>query len=198
MSRSRRTPDRSPDRSPDPDGLRLPIKIDPTSNGEFVPIPLSPANRLANRAALEDATHNARRTRRSRRRFLCSSAGAATTLLAMNRVNAATGRTGGFFDLPSAAAIDDELAAASLGGDEFIFDVQGHYVDPNGSWLRQVPEFARPFSELPKAACELNYEGDPTSYLDCLGPKEFIKDVFLDSDTDLMVLSSKQRMRPVR
>jgi predicted TIM-barrel fold metal-dependent hydrolase len=67
--------------------------------------------------------------------------------------------------------------------------VQGHYVDPNGSWLRQVPEFARPFSEMPKANCALNYKGDPTSYLDCLGPKEFIKDVFLDSDTDLMVLS---------
>jgi hypothetical protein len=29
----------------DPDGTRLPIKLDTTSNGEFVPVPLSPANR---------------------------------------------------------------------------------------------------------------------------------------------------------
>ena len=27
------------------------------------------------------------------------------------------------------------------------------------------------------------------SHLECLGPDEFVKDVFLDSDTDLMVLS---------
>ena len=38
-------------RDSDPEGLRLPIKIDPTSNGEFVPIPLSRANRLGNRPA---------------------------------------------------------------------------------------------------------------------------------------------------
>ena len=39
----------------DPDGLRLPIKIDTTSNGEFVPVPLSRANRQGNRLALETA-----------------------------------------------------------------------------------------------------------------------------------------------
>ncbi|HEY5647233.1 MAG TPA: amidohydrolase family protein [Pseudomonadales bacterium] len=173
----------------DPDGLRLPVKIDSTSNGEFVPVPLSRANRLGNRQALEAATANARRTGQSRRRFLTSSAGVATTLLAINEVNAAMGSTAGFFDIPSAAALDPTLASAAVEGDEFIFDVQGHYVDPNGPWLKQVPEFARPFSQMPKADCDLNYAGDPTSYLDCLGPKEFIKDVFLDSDTDLMVLS---------
>ena len=61
----------------DPDGLRLPVKIDSTSNGEFVPVPLSRANRLGNRQALEAATANARRTGQSRRRFLTSSAGVA-------------------------------------------------------------------------------------------------------------------------
>jgi hypothetical protein len=173
----------------DPEGLRLPIKIDTTSNGEFLPVPLSRANRLGNRLALTRATEHARRTDQSRRRFLLGSAGAATTLLAMNQANAAAGKTAGFFDVPPTAALDTDLAAAAVNGDEFIFDVQGHYVDPNGAWLDQVPEFARPFSQMPKADCELNYKGDPTSYLDCLGPKEFIKDVFLDSDTDLMVLS---------
>ncbi|MGE0621733.1 MAG: amidohydrolase family protein [Pseudomonadales bacterium] len=176
-------------RDPDPEGLRLPVKIDTTSNGEFVPVPLSRANRIGNRQALEAATANARRTGHSRRRFLTTSAGVATTLLAMNEVNAAAGMSAGFFDIPREAALDPALAATAVDGDEFIFDVQGHYVDPNGTWLKQVPEFARPFSQMPKADCDLNYPGDSTSYLDCLGPKEFIKDVFLDSDTDLMVLS---------
>ena len=35
----------------DPDGKRLPIKLDSTSNGEFVPVPLSGVNRAANRLA---------------------------------------------------------------------------------------------------------------------------------------------------
>ena len=35
----------------DPEGRRLPIKLDTTSNGEFVPVPLSSANREANRLA---------------------------------------------------------------------------------------------------------------------------------------------------
>jgi predicted TIM-barrel fold metal-dependent hydrolase len=173
----------------DPDGIKLPIKIDSTSNGEFLPIPLGRRNRIGNDKALRWADENARRTAQSRRRFLTTSCGAATTLLAMNRVNAAAGQRGSFFDLPEQSAMDVELASASLEGDEFIFDVQGHYVDPLGSWLKQIPEFARPFANLPKADCELYYEGDPRSYLDCLGPDEFIKDVFMDSDTDMMVLS---------
>jgi hypothetical protein len=32
----------------DPEGKRLPIKLDSTSNGEFVPVALSSANRAAN------------------------------------------------------------------------------------------------------------------------------------------------------
>ncbi|MFW6093889.1 MAG: amidohydrolase family protein [Pseudomonadota bacterium] len=173
----------------DPDGLRLPIKVDSTSNGEFAPIPLTRANRAGNRAALEQATANARRVGKSRRSFLISSCGAATTLLAMNQVNAAAGKLGGHFDVPGDAAFDGELAEASLGGEEFIFDVQGHYVDPTGDWLKQVPEFARPFAGMPKADCAPGGGDDPHAYLQCLGPDEFVKDVFMDSDTDMMVLS---------
>ncbi len=40
-----------------------------------------------------------------------------------------------------------------------------------------------------KARCGLWDEDVPNSHLDCLGPQEFVKDVFLDSDTDMMVLS---------
>jgi uncharacterized protein len=68
----------------DPEGTRLPIKLDPTSNGEYVPVPLAPANLAANRLAHEYATANARRLGISRRKFLISSCGAASTLLAFN------------------------------------------------------------------------------------------------------------------
>ena len=46
----------------DPDGRRLPIKLDTTTNGEFAPVPLSPrATSRANRFAHEAATRNAKR-----------------------------------------------------------------------------------------------------------------------------------------
>ena len=143
----------------DPKGTRLPIKLDTTSNGEFMPVPLSPANREANRRAHEAAARNAKRLDVAKRSFLVSACGAASTLLAFNAANAAAGRTGGYFDLPHEAALDQQLARVQVGPakDEFIFDVQGHFVD------------------TPK--------GNPR------GPEVFIKDVFMDSDTDLMVLS---------
>ena len=162
----------------DIDGTRLPIKLDSTSNGEFAPVPLSPRNRLANRLAHEAADAHAKRLGLSRRRFLVSACGAASTLLAFNRANASSG---GYFDLPAEAALDEALAQASVGAKrEFIFDVQGHFVDPSGAWVKKVSPNA--FSFAPKTAC-----GKPP--LECLGADEFIKDVFRDSDTDMMVLS---------
>lgn len=173
----------------DPDGTRLPIKLDSTSNGEFAPIPLEWRNREANRLARERTARDARRLGLSRRDFLVSACGAASTLLAFNAANAAAGKTGGRFDVPEDAAYEPELASASVEGREFIFDVQGHYVNPDGTWLDQVSEGAKPLSGMPKAGCSLADEPGERSYLRCLGPEEFIKDVFMDSDTDMMVLS---------
>ena len=154
----------------DPEGKRLPIKLDSTSNGEFTPVPLLPANRAANRLAHEFASSLSKKTKLTRRAFLVSSCGAASTLLAFNAANAAAGRAGGFFDLPKDAALDEQVARAQVGPakDEFIFDVQGHFIDtPKGN---------------AKSA------------------EVFIKDVFMDSDTDVMVLSfvpSRRDAEPV-
>ncbi len=171
----------------DPEGRRLPIKLDATSNGEFVPVPLSRANRHANHLAQEAAGANAKRLGMGRRDFLLTSCGAASTLLAFNAANAAAGRSGGFFDLPAVAAAEPAAAAATLETGEFVFDVQGHYVDPTEAWLKVAPESA--FSWSPKAGCALADGKTPRSHLACLTSEEFVKDVFLDSDTDMMVLS---------
>jgi uncharacterized protein len=143
----------------DPEGKRLPIKLDSTSNGEFVPVPLSGTNRAANRLAHDQASVFSKRKGIGRRSFLVSACGAASTLLAFNAANAAAGRIGGSFDVAPDAALDLQLARAQVGPakTEFILDVQGHFID------------------TPK--------GNPK------GPDVFIKDVFMDSDTDVMVLS---------
>ena len=167
----------------DPEGLRLPIKLDATSNGEFAPVPLARKHRMANRLAHEMATRNARRLGLSRRKFLISSCGAATTLLAFNSVNAALTRRGGFFELERDAALEPELAQARVGGrGEFIFDVQGHFVDPSGAWVKSAPADA--FKWSPKAGCALATKPGARSHLACLGPEEFVKDVFLGNGTN--------------
>ncbi|MGH8223165.1 MAG: amidohydrolase family protein [Woeseiaceae bacterium] len=173
----------------DPDGARLPVKLDTTSNGEFSPIPLSVTNLAANRLASEQASRNAKRAGLSRRSFLVSGCGAAGTLLSFNQANAAAGKLGGFFAIDAAAAVDPEVASAQVDGREFIFDVQGHFVDPHGKWLRDDPARGAGFRFAPKTGCDLANDRDPNSHLACLGPEEFVKDVFLDSDTDMMVLS---------
>lgn len=173
----------------DQDGLRLPIKLDTTSNGEYAPMPLSRTNLLANEMAHISASSNAKRCGLDRRSFLIGSCGAASTLLAFNAANAAAGKTGGFYQISDDAAVDLQLAQAEVGGNEFIFDVQGHYVNPNGAWLQLVPENSRPYSTLPKASCEMAGDPGDRSYLNCLSADEFIKDVFFDSDTSIMVLS---------
>ena len=47
----------------DPDGLRLPVKLDATTNGEFEPIPLSRVHARANETAMREATRRLTRER---------------------------------------------------------------------------------------------------------------------------------------
>ena len=81
---------------------------------------------------------NARRLGLRRRGFLVSACGAATALLGMNTAFARAGRTGGFYDIPQLAALENEVARSAVDGNEFIFDVQGHFVNPTGAWLKQL------------------------------------------------------------
>ena len=128
----------------DPEGRRLPIKLDTTTNGEFAPVPLDESLRYANRLASEWASTFAKKLGRTRRTFLTSACGAAATLLAFNAAHAQAGRRGGFFQLAQDAALDDQLAARDLGKKEFIFDVQGHFVNPTGAWTRSLPPTRTP------------------------------------------------------
>ncbi len=167
----------------------LPIKLDSTSNGEFSPVALEAPQNHANHLAHETATSHAKKLNQDRRTFLKSSCGAAATLLAFNQAFARHGMTGGFYQLSAASGLEAAAADKEVAGQEFIFDVQGHFVNPNGDWLKKLPDAAKPLSFMPKAQCDLAQAEGQRSYLNCLGSEEFIKDVFMDSDTDLMVLS---------
>jgi predicted TIM-barrel fold metal-dependent hydrolase len=140
--------------------------------------------------AMEAAEANARRTGRDRRSFLVSACGVASTLLGFNAAYASQGRRGGFFEIPKEAGLDLHAARSAVDGDEFIFDVQGHFVNPTGAWLKHLPATAKPLSfATNRDACEPHKGPNRFDYLRCVGPEQFVKDVFMDSDTDLMVLS---------
>jgi predicted TIM-barrel fold metal-dependent hydrolase len=174
----------------DPEGRRLPIKLDTSTNGEYAPIPLSPVHHQARRLAFESATVNAKRLGVDRRSFLVSACGAASSLLAMNAAYASGGARGGFYQIEREAALDMQLARSSVDGTEFIFDVQGHFVNPTGAWLKRLPSGAKPMQGFASSArCEPHRGPGELDYLRCIGPEQFVKDVFMDSDTDLMVLS---------
>src|SRR6185437_6543517 len=162
----------------------LPVKVDSTSNGEFRPVPLTKHVSCANSEAERLIGEHAKRVGLARRAFLQSLCGAATTLLTLNEAFAAFGNIGGLFRLPKESAFETAAATEALAGDEFIFDVQTHMVDPAGAWRNSAGRYwEQILANFPQASCG---DKDP---VDCFSADKFIKHVFMDSDTELAVLS---------
>ncbi|MDQ4004786.1 MAG: hypothetical protein M3135_00585, partial [Actinomycetota bacterium] len=113
----------------------LPIKLGPVSNGEYDPHPLPPVLLETSRRAREECERNARRLGMSRRRFMLSLAGAATTLSVLNACTGEEARRnegrppGGGYEIAPEATLDEDEAMEEIGGDEFVFDVQGHLLE---------------------------------------------------------------------
>jgi len=171
----------------DPEGRRLPIKVDTASNGEYQPRPLTGAEIAANDHARKCVGNAARRLGLSRRAFLKTSVGAATTLLAFNEVHARSGLGGGLFDIPKEAAWDAAMADTVVGGEEFIFDIQTHCVDPSGAWREgsEGKQWERVLNQVFSQRRKCTAGG-----FDCYSAEQLVKEVFLDSDTDVAVVSA--------
>jgi len=160
----------------------LPIKLDTTTNGEYAPTPPSPRLVAAQRAALVAAELAARALGQSRREFLQSSCGAATVLLAINPL---LGCSGGRYRLPKEATHERAAADSVLRGEEFILDVQTHHVAADRPWWKsERPTLAGFLRTIPQAGC------GESEVLRCFDEDHFFKEVFLDSDTDMTVLSA--------
>lgn len=166
----------------------MPIKFGPCSNGEYEPRPLTNVLEETVRLARAACAENARRTGVSRRTFLRSVCGAATTLLVLNACSRDEARSngrrppGGSYDIPTTATTDPEAARAALAGDEFVFDVQGHLLEYRvNPATRYVQDF---WDGFPQQHCG---EADPRT---CFSIKHFMEEVFLKSDTSMIVLSA--------
>jgi hypothetical protein len=92
----------------------LPLPTMLVSNEEFPPLPQTPAQQRVEHRILADAARLAPRLGLSRRDFLRSSGGMATSLLAMNAV------FGRFFDVLPVEAAEPKAFAARSGDPYFI------------------------------------------------------------------------------
>ena len=142
----------------------LPIKLGPCSNGEYDPEPLSETLTETIRRARDECERNARRGGMSRRDFLLSLCGAATTLMALDactreaaRVSPRTPSTspGGTYEIPPEATTDPDAAREAIGGEEFVFDMQGHLLEYD---LNPITHGERFWTLFPQQNCG---EDDP-------------------------------------
>jgi hypothetical protein len=159
----------------------LPVKLHPCSNGEYLPAPASPLVREVAHRSRDEAERLARRLGLSRRSFLRSSMGAALvlgTLAACSEEQAAErgDGPGGTYDVAPEAATDPDAALDAVGGEEFVFDVQAHFLDFSHD-VGAAPGF-------PQSGCG---EDDPR---DCYTVDKFLDLYFNQSDTNQLVLSA--------
>ena len=162
----------------------LPVTFGPVSNGEYDPQPLPPVLRETIRRAREACERNARRTGMTRRQFLLSAAGAATTLVVLNSCTreAMRGREpGGGYAISPEATLDPDAAMEEIGGEEFVFDVQGHLLEYELNPAAGDDTF---WTRFPQQDCG---EDDPRV---CFGIEHFMDEMFLKSDTSMVVLSA--------
>ncbi len=191
----------------DPDDPGLPLKLEPCSNGEFIPPRASDIVRNTIQQTNKIADARARRLGVSRRQFLLSSAGMTTMMAILSACSREAGQSGGQFDpttsssssttsststTPSSTStttsevvpedeelMDEDAAAEAIAAPEgeFIFDIQGH--------LLEYPDDAQPNPPgFPQSACG---EAEPG---DCYGIDHFFEALFVDSETTMVMLSA--------
>jgi hypothetical protein len=173
-------------------GLRseVPLPTRLVSNEEFPPLPQTAAQRAVEDRILAEAGRLAPRLGLSRRDFLKRSGGMAVSLLAMNAV------FGRFFDVLEVEAADPAAFKERTGDPFFIFDVQVHYVgagyDPADAEVgRKGAVSKQGLLGLRQRARRMNPKlASDRGTLADLSWENFVKEVFLDSETAIGLIST--------
>jgi uncharacterized protein len=153
-----------------------PIPTRVVSNEEYVPVARTREQARVATLLRETATRNARRLGVSRREFLGSSAGMAAAFLAFNAV------FGRVFDVEPVEAMESAAADARKPAGQFVFDIQTHHV----AAPRQFP----PLLRLRALGRQWNPAlAQDRGTMDELYLANYVKEIFLDSDTTVAVLS---------
>jgi hypothetical protein len=166
-----------------PDFPRPPFPLGSVSNGEFCPRPPTPKQLQAARLLQEEAAWRARRHGMTRAQFLRTAMGTATAFMVLNRVHGLDAWGDNAVFPVRKIECDDPEAAAFLDDRYFVMDVQTHHVDLTLPFLQNpgVMQSVCALRFFEPGACRANPQ--------LLGQLNFIKEMLIDSETDVAVIS---------
>jgi predicted TIM-barrel fold metal-dependent hydrolase len=157
----------------------LPVPTQAISNEEYLPITQTQKQRRVEHRLIELADRNAKRLGISRREFLATSGGMAAAFVAMNSV------FGRFFDVDAAEMFEPAAYVEKWPKDQFIFDVHTHHV-AQGKQIQAPPLLL--YREAGGQWGNKDLQGREHKWSD-LYLANYIKEIFLDSDTLMTVIS---------
>jgi uncharacterized protein len=158
-----------------------PIPTQVVSSDEYYPFPQTEKQRELQARLLTIADDLARKRGISRRRFFQTAAGMAASYVAMNET------FGNFFDATHAEAATAEMAderADSL-KDQFIMDMHTHFLRDD----TRITGFVAIRAAVGKAGWNKELS-DKEQTIDDLKYDNYVKEVFLDSDSKIVLISS--------
>jgi uncharacterized protein len=158
-----------------------PVPTQIVSSEEYYPPPQSERQKEVEARVKEMGDAMAKKLGMSRRRFFQTASGMATCFLAMNKV------WGPLFEVSEAEAATPELADARADAlkDQFIFDGHTHFLRDD----TRLENFVRSRAAVGKAGWNPELAGKEQT-LDDLKFNNYFKEVFLDSDTKVGLLTN--------
>ena len=162
----------------------LPVPTQVISNEEYLPIPQTPQQRRLEQEIIARAERQAHRLGMDRRRFLRTSCGMALAFAAMNTV------FGRFFHVDAAELLEPSAVTENK-PHGFIFDVQTHHVAMPSQAPHADQDFLKALLDLRATAREMNPAlKNRELRIEDIYLENYIKEVFLDSETDVVALSA--------
>lgn len=157
-----------------------PLPMQVVSSDEFMPIPQTPRQKQVERRLNELAEEHGRKQGLDRRGFFRTGAGMAAAFLAMNEVY------GPVYGVSRAEAATPGAAEANRAQykDQFVMDVHTHFLRDD----TRLEGFVRAREAVGKAGWNPDLVGRPQT-LEDLKYANWFKEVFLDSDTDVALIS---------
>jgi uncharacterized protein len=158
-----------------------PIPTQIVSSDEYFPSPQSATQREVEARTKTLGGALAKQQGLSRRQFFQTASGMAAAFLAMNEVY------GPLFDVSRAEASDKDVAAARANGlaGQFIMDTHTHFLRDD----TRITGFVRQREAVGKAGWNPALAGKPQTIED-LKFDNYFKEIFLDSDTKVALISS--------
>ena len=166
----------------------LPIPTQIVSNEEFAPIDQTDDQKKVEHRLIEIASESSKKLGISRRKFLALTGGMAAAFLALNSV------FGNFFDVDENELFETFASDEKFPKPHFIFDIHTHHVA--APKIIEIPALLQ-YREVGGIWGNKDLVGKEHKWED-LYLANYIKEMFLDSDTSMAVITGLPSRKPTR